>query len=290
KKLLDRLYPLRKCSTLPDKVCLYYHIGQCLAPCIKDITDEQNQELVNEIIRFLNGGEDQVRKELEAKMMAASEALDFERAKEYRDQIISIEATMEKQKMMNSDLVDRDVFGYAVDKGWMCVQVFFVRRGKLIERDVSYFPIYDEPEEAFLSFVGQFYEKTHNIKPKEIFVPDKVDNELLKELLKVPVLQPKRGQKKELVVLANKNAKIGLQEKFKLIERDEERTIKAIENLYAKDELKSDDRVTKVDFGYYTLIPLSTGVKVIAPAWHLVVNEDRDYFVNAIEGQVNKIE
>jgi len=231
KKLLDRLYPLRKCSTLPDKVCLYYHIGQCLAPCVKEVTDEQNNEIVNEMIRFLNGGEDQIRKELEAKMLAASEQLDFERAKEFRDQIVSIEATMEKQKMMSSDLVDRDVFGYAVDKGWMCVQVFFVRRGKLIERDVSYFPIYDEPEEAFLSFVGQFYEKTHNIKPKEIFVPDKVENDLLKELLNVPVLQPKRGQKKELVVLANKNAKIGLQEKFKLIERDEERTIKAIEKL-----------------------------------------------------------
>ncbi|WP_129687995.1 excinuclease ABC subunit UvrC [Gottfriedia acidiceleris] len=231
KKLLDRLYPLRKCSSLPDKVCLYYHIGQCLAPCVKVVTDHQNQEIVNEIARFLNGGEDQIRKELEAKMLAASEQLDFERAKEYRDQIVSIEATMEKQKMMSSDLVDRDVFGYAVDKGWMCVQVFFVRRGKLIERDVSYFPIYDEPEEEFLSFIGQFYEKPHNIKPKEIFVPDKVDTEILKGLLKIPVFQPKRGQKKELVVLANKNAKIGLGEKFKLIERDEERTVKAIEKL-----------------------------------------------------------
>ncbi|WP_088014372.1 excinuclease ABC subunit UvrC [Gottfriedia acidiceleris] len=231
KKLLDRLYPLRKCSSLPDKVCLYYHIGQCLAPCVKEVTDDQNQEIVNEIVRFLNGGEDQIRKELEAKMLAASEQLDFERAKEYRDQIVSIEATMEKQKMMSSDLVDRDVFGYAVDKGWMCVQVFFVRRGKLIERDVSYFPIYDEAEEEFLSFIGQFYAKPHNIKPKEIFVPDKVDTEILKDLLKIPVFQPKRGQKKELVVLANKNAKIGLGEKFKLIERDEERTVKAIEKL-----------------------------------------------------------
>jgi excinuclease ABC subunit C len=247
KKLLDRLYPLRKCSTLPDKVCLYYHIGQCLAPCVKEVTDEQNQEIVNEIIRFLNGGEDQIRKELESKMLAASEQLDFERAKEYRDQIASIETTMEKQKMMNSDLVDRDVFGYAVDKGWMCVQVFFVRGGKLIERDVSYFPFYDEPEEEFLSFIGQFYEKVHNIKPKEIFVPDKVDTVILKELLQIPVLQPKRGQKKELVVLANKNAKIGLQEKFKLIERDEERTIKAIEKLGEKLNIETPYRIEAFD-------------------------------------------
>ena len=231
KKLLDRLYPLRKCTKLPDKVCLYYHIGQCLAPCEKEVTDEQNQQIVEEIVRFLNGGQDQIKKELEEKMLAAAETLDFERAKEYRDQISSIEATMEKQKMMNSDLVDRDIFGFSVDKGWMCVQVFFVRQGKLIERDVSFFPIYDEPEEEFLTYVGQFYEKTHHFKPKEIFVPNKVDADLLKELLAVPVIQPKRGPKKELVDLAKKNAKIGLQEKFKLIERDEERTIGAVGKL-----------------------------------------------------------
>src|SRR5690606_25179238 len=99
KKLLDRIYPLRKCSTLPDKVCLYYHIGQCLAPCVNEVTDETNKKMVDDIIRFLNGGYKEIKDELTDKMIKASEELDFERAKEYRDQIANIETTMEKQKM-----------------------------------------------------------------------------------------------------------------------------------------------------------------------------------------------
>lgn len=231
KKLLDRMYPLRKCSNMPDKVCLYYHMGQCLAPCVKEVTEEQNKEIVDEIIKFLNGGHKEVSSELETKMYEASEKLEFERAKELRDQIAHIDAIMEKQKMIMSDLVDRDVFGYAVDKGWMCVQVFFVRKGKLIERDVSMFPIYDEPEEGFLTFIGQFYENSSHFKPKEIVVPGSIDSELVERFLEVEATQPKRGKKKDLVELANKNAKIALEEKFYLIERDEERTIKAVDQL-----------------------------------------------------------
>ncbi len=124
KKLLDRLYPLRKCSKLPDRVCLYYHLGQCLAPCVKDISEETNREIVEDITRFLKGGHNEIKKELEAKMAEAAEKLEFERAKEFRDQLAHIESTMEKQKMTMNDLLDRDVFAYAYDKGWMCVQVF----------------------------------------------------------------------------------------------------------------------------------------------------------------------
>jgi len=231
KKLLDRMYPLRKCHTLPDRVCLYYHMDQCLAPCIKDVPEETNKQMVEGITRFLNGGYKEVKKELSEKMLQASEALDFERAKEYRDQITYIETLMEKQKMVLNDFVDRDVFAYYYDKGWMCVQVFFIRQGKLIERDVSIFPLYQEPEDEFLTFLGQFYSKNNHFLPKEILLPDDVDKEIVRELLGVQVIQPKRGKKKDLVNLAYKNAKIALKEKFSLIERDEERTIKAIENL-----------------------------------------------------------
>ncbi|EJR19115.1 excinuclease ABC subunit C [Bacillus paranthracis] len=247
KKLLDRMYPLRKCSNMPDKVCLYYHMGQCLAPCVKEVTEEQNKEIVDEIIKFLNGGHKEVRSELETKMYEASEKLEFERAKELRDQIAHIDAIMEKQKMIMSDLVDRDVFGYAVDKGWMCVQVFFVRKGKLIERDVSMFPIYDEPEEGFLTFIGQFYENSSHFKPKEIVVPGSIDSELVERFLEVEVTQPKRGKKKDLVELANKNAKIALEEKFYLIERDEERTIKAVENLGKQLGIETPYRIEAFD-------------------------------------------
>jgi excinuclease ABC subunit C len=231
KKLLDRIYPLRKCQTLPDRVCLYYHLGQCLAPCINEVTEDQYKQITDEITRFLNGGYKEIKKELTEKMTLAAEELDFERAKEYRDKIAHIETTMEKQKMTMTDFTDRDVFGYAVDKGWMCVQVFFVRQGKLIERDVSMFPIYDEPEEEMLTFLGQFYSKTNHFKPKEILIQDEIDLNLAEELLEVKVLQPQKGQKKELVKLAIKNAKIALTEKFSLIEKDEDRTINAVENL-----------------------------------------------------------
>ncbi|MGR3775387.1 excinuclease ABC subunit C [Bacillus paramycoides] len=247
KKLLDRMYPLRKCTNMPDKVCLYYHMGQCLAPCVKEITEEQNKEIVDEIIKFLNGGHKEVRSELETKMYEASEKLEFERAKELRDQIAHIDAIMEKQKMIMSDLVDRDVFGYAVDKGWMCVQVFFVRKGKLIERDVSMFPIYDEPEEGFLTFIGQFYENSSHFKPKEIVVPGSIDSELVERFLEVEATQPKRGKKKDLVELANKNARIALEEKFYLIERDEERTIKAVDNLGKQLGIETPYRIEAFD-------------------------------------------
>ncbi|MBD7943637.1 excinuclease ABC subunit UvrC [Psychrobacillus sp. FSL K6-2684] len=231
KKLLDRLYPLRKCQKLPSQVCLYYHIGQCLAPCVKEIDEPTYTEIIHEISSFLNGGHGKVKKELTEKMNAAAEQLEFERAKEYRDQIAHIDQVMEKQKMTMNDFTNRDIFGYSVDKGWMCVQVFFVRQGKLIERDVSLFPMYRDPEEEFLTFLGQFYAKPEHIKPKEIFVPNTTDLDLASELLQMKVIIPQKGAKKNLVDLAQKNASIALKEKFHLIERQEERTIGAVEEL-----------------------------------------------------------
>ncbi|WP_040369090.1 excinuclease ABC subunit UvrC [Caldibacillus debilis] len=231
KRLLDRLYPLRKCQTLPDRPCLYYHIGQCLAPCIHDVPEETYKKMTDEISKFLNGGHEEVKKQLTEKMHEAAEALDFERAKEYRDKIRHIEVTMEQQKVALNDYIDRDVFGYAVDKGWMCVQVFFIRQGKLIERDVSIFPVYNEPKEEILTFLGQFYEKENHFKPKEILLPAEVDEQLAGALLNVPVIKPRRGKKKELVQLAVKNAGQALKEKLLLMERDEARTTRAAENL-----------------------------------------------------------
>jgi excinuclease ABC subunit C len=231
KKLLDRLYPYRKCLTMPDRVCLYYHLGQCLAPCVNEVSVDTYKEMVDDISRFLNGGYKTVKKELTLKMSAAAENLEFERAKEYRDQITNIEAVMEKQAMTMNDFTDRDIFGFAVDNGWMCVQVFFVRQGKLIERDVSLFPLYQEPEEELLTFIGQFYGKSQHLIPKEILLPQGIDSEIISRLLNVNVLIPQRGKKKDLVHLAIKNAEISLKEKFQLIERQELRTIGACEEL-----------------------------------------------------------
>ena len=231
KKLLDRVYPYRKCEVLPNRACLYYHLGQCLAPCINEVEEDAYKEMTLNITRFLNGGYKDVKKELTKKMTTAAESLEFERAKEYRDQITNIEMVMEKQTMTMNDFTNRDIFGYAVDQGWMCVQVFFVRQGKLIERDVSIFPLYKEPEEEMLTYIGQFYSKSNHIKPSEILLPSTVDAEIVRQLLDINVYIPQRGKKKSLVDLAEKNAKISLSEKFQLIERQESRTIGACEDL-----------------------------------------------------------
>lgn len=232
KKLLDRLYPLRKCKTLPDRVCLYYHLEQCLAPCEYTVEPKTYEEMTQQIVKFLNGGHERVVKELHEKMMEASEALNFERAKELRDLMTHIEKVMQKQSITLNDRIDRDVFGYAFDKGWVCIQVFFVRQGKLIERDVSLFPFYgDDISETVMSFIGQFYMDKEHVLPKEILVPAIIDAPLLAEWLNVKVQHPQRGIKKELLQMANDNAQNSLKEKFELIERNEERTTRAVEQL-----------------------------------------------------------
>ncbi|MGZ0052616.1 excinuclease ABC subunit UvrC [Brevibacillus gelatini] len=231
KKLLDRLYPLRKCRNMPKQVCLYYHLGQCLAPCVYEVPAEENQRLVDEISRFLDGGHEQMKQQLTEKMLQAAEAMEFERAKEYRDQIRSIEAVMEKQKITFTDTVDRDIIGFAVEKGWMCIQIFYMRQGKMIERQTTSFPYYGSESEDFMSYVTQFYYDKQNALPKEILLPEESEPELLSEWLGVKVLSPKRSKKRELVQMACENARIALQEKFALMSKDDARTIQAVHNL-----------------------------------------------------------
>lgn len=234
KKLLDRLYPLRKCKTIPDKVCLYYHIGQCLAPCEFEVPREQYDRMIREITRFLSGGHERIKEDLVRQMHEAAERLDFERAKELRDQIVHIDTVMTKQTVTSSDAVDRDIFGYAVDKGWMCVQTLYMRQGKIVERYASSFPFYGSEYEDFISYITQFYSDQAAL-PKEILLPDHPDrgdvDKTLQEWLNVKVHVPQRGAKKQLVRTACENARVALEEKFRLIERDEERSVKAVQQL-----------------------------------------------------------
>jgi excinuclease ABC subunit C len=283
KRLLDRLFPLRKCKVLPKEVCLYYHMGQCLAPCIFDIPKERYKTMVEEIKRFLNGGHSVIQEDLQKKMNEAAENMEFERAAEYRDQIKSIETVMTKQKMTNADLIDRDIFGYAVDKGWMCVQVFFVRQGKLIERDVSIFPFYNEASEDFLTYIGQFYQENQHFIPKEVLIPDDVDQESVEALLHTKVLQPQRGEKKKLVKLAGKNATVALNEKFDLIVRKQERTIGAVEKLGNAMNIPTPTRIDAFDnSNIMGTDPVSAMVVFIdgRPA----KNEYRKYKIKTVKG------
>jgi len=307
KKLLDRLYPLRKCKTLPDKVCLYYHLGQCLAPCEYPVEKPEYERMVGEMAKFLNGGHGEIKKELQRKMEAAAEELEFERAREYRDQIAAIEATMEKQTITMHDTMDRDVFGYAVDKGWMCVQILYMRQGKMIQRHVSMFPFYGEAHEDFLTYVAQYYSDNPAL-PREMLLPDapaaadakanatsdlaaaKVAREeeaeedsegsegegslrteseaesdggdrteeeedeesadfakSLRSWLNIKVHVPKRGTKRKLVTMACGNAKVALEEKFRLIERDQERSVGAAEGLAQYIGIPSARRIEAFD-------------------------------------------
>lgn len=283
KRLLDHLYPLRKCRTLPNRVCLYYHIGQCLAPCVNDIPKETYESMSEDITRFLNGGYQDVKKRLKEEMLEASDQLNFEKAKELRDQISNIETIMEKQKIIFNDLDNRDVFGYAFDKGWMCVQVFFMRQGKLIERKVSHFPFYQEPEEDFLTFIGQFYSHQNHIKPKEVLIPNSVDQNLIEQMLETDVIQPQRGRKKDLVEMAVKNARIALKEKFALIERDEKRTVGAVEQLGEALDMPAPRRIETFD---------NSNIQGADPVSAMVVFEDgrpkksdyRKYRVKTVNG------
>ncbi|WP_411841944.1 excinuclease ABC subunit UvrC [Salinicoccus sp. HZC-1] len=231
KKLLDRIYPLRKCNTLPDKLCLYYHIGQCLGPCVFDVSQDQYKEMIDGITRFLNGDTKQIVDELKEKMQKASEDLEFEKAKEYRDLIGHIDATMDKQKMITKDMTSRDCFGFSVSKGWMAISVLLVRNGNLIEKKAEMFPIQDDVQEEFYRYIAQFYDLKSNLLPKEVHITKGLDRDIIDEYLPVNVVQPKRGQKKEMVDLANKNAEIALENKFEIIKKDEARTIRAIESL-----------------------------------------------------------
>lgn len=159
---------------MPKEVCLYYHMGQCLAPCEKEVPKSAYEEITQNIAAFLGGGHEAVKKDLQQKMQEAAEELYFERAKELRDQIIHIDALMEKQKINTADTKDRDVFGYAVDKGWMCVQILYIRQGKMIQRHSSAFPFYGEAYSDFMSYVTQYYSDNPAL-PQEILLPDKLE-------------------------------------------------------------------------------------------------------------------
>lgn len=231
KRLLDRIFPFRKCGLHEKKVCFYYHIHQCLCPVVNHVDPQVYKDMAQEVKHFLTGDDKKIINELKARMFAASEKMEFEQAAEYRDVINSIGTLRTKQRVMNHDLKDRDVFGYYVDKGWMCVQVFFVRQGKMIQRDVNMFPYYNDAEDDFLTYIGQFYQEAEHMVPKEILVPSGIDVEAVEVVTQTKVLKPSRGEKKQLVAMATKNARTQLQLKFDLLEKDLIKTQGAIENL-----------------------------------------------------------
>ena len=247
KRLLDRIFPFRKCTNPPSKVCFYYHLGQCMAHTVCHKDEAYFKGMAQEVSDFLKGQDDKIIDELKVKMTTAAQNMEFERAAEYRDLIQAIGTLRTKQRVMAKDLQNRDVFGYYVDKGWMCVQVFFVRQGKLIERDVNLFPYYNDPDDDFLTYVGQFYQEKSHLIPNEILIPQDIDEEAVKALVDTKVLKPQRGEKKQLVNLAIKNARVSLEQKFNLLEKSMEKTQGAIENLGKLLQIPTPVRIESFD-------------------------------------------
>ena len=247
KRLLDRIFPFRKCTNPPSKVCFYYHLGQCMAHTVCHKDEAYFKGMAQEVSDFLKGQDDKIIDELKLKMTTVAQNMEFERAAEYRDLIQAIGTLRTKQRVMAKDLQNRDVFGYYVDKGWMCVQVFFVRQGKLIERDVNLFPYYNDPDEDFLTYVGQFYQEKSHLIPNEILIPQDIDEEAVKALVDTKVLKPQRGEKKQLVNLAIKNARVSLEQKFNLLEKSMEKTQGAIENLGKLLQIPTPVRIESFD-------------------------------------------
>lgn len=228
---IQKVYPLRRCNGYQGRPCLYYHMGQCLGACFKKVPQEEYDRQIKKIKSFLNGNTATVKRQLTEKMDKAAAALEFERAAEIRDQIHYIEVTVEKQKIISNDKTPRDLFNFYMDKGWLSIQVFFIRQARLMKREKRLFPVVDTATEEMTSFILQFYNRRNNILPKEILLPKGLPNKEISEILGVPVRTPKRGEKRDLIAMAAENARLVLDEKFRLLEMDKGKTTGAMKEI-----------------------------------------------------------
>ena len=260
-ELLNRLYPLRKCSNMGKKECLYYHIGECLGHCVKKVNEDEIKKITDEITSFLKGNDDVVLKKIDEEMNKCIEKLNFEKASELKELKEFINITLRNQLIDLNDFIDRDIFGYAVYKGYLSIQVLFLRGGKLVGRKSSIYPIISDEIEELTLFISSFYDK-NNIKPKEILVPDIIDEKLIKDILNVNVYKPVKGKKKELVNLSNKNALNSLKEKFELIKKSDENALNACNELKELLGISSANKIEAFDnshlFGSYSVSGMIT--------------------------------
>lgn len=244
-QLLNRIYPFRKCHKLDKKVCLYYHIGECLGYCEKKVSQDELNKMIKEVTSFLKGNFDEVKLKLKKLMNEASDNLNFERAIEYKEMLEYIDKVLEKQKISLNDNVTRDVINYYVKNDYVSFQVLHLRNGRINMRDKEVFPLIDDLDDTLSYYVTSFYDK--NEVPKEILVGSKFDTKLLEKVLNTKVLVPQKGIKKKLVDMAYDNAKVVLDDEFELILRDDKRTFGANEELGKIIKIPSLKRIETFD-------------------------------------------
>ena len=239
-EIINRIYPLRKCSNLKKEVCLYYHIGECLGYCDKSINidSKQVEEMKKEIITFLKGDSSIIAKKIESDMLKASNDLNYEKALELKEMLKDINITLAKQKMDLNKNYNFDMFAYTYENNYLSVQVFFIREGLLFGRHKDIFTYVGDEKEAVTEYIIKFYEKM-DMLPKEIVLTEEVNTSLLKDYLNVNLISPKKGKLKKLLDLGESNAKILLKEKYESLKKSEDERIRALNDL--KKLLKMDN-------------------------------------------------
>lgn len=254
-ELINRLYPLKKCDTMPKKVCLYYHIGECLGYCEKKVDPEKLKEMEAEILSFLRGNADVLKNKILEKINMYSEQLNFEMALELKKELQYISIILDKQKMELHDYVNRDVVGFYFDKGYLSIQILFLRNGRMVGGHTDIFPVVSDYQDELDTYLMNFYSR-HEV-PKEVLCPKDVNTSILSEIMTSHFVVPQKGKKKNLVDMAKKNAKINLENELEMIIRDEEKTEKANDELKDLLGLSKLDRIDLFDnsnlFGSFTV-------------------------------------
>ncbi len=230
-KLLQSLYPYRRCDRIPNKVCLYYHMGQCLGPCEKEISSETYTKMNEEVTRFLNGDTKEIKDELKQKMYAASEELAFEKANEYKHLIESIDRVVDKQMIEMDQKGSKDAFAYYYDKGYIAIAGFLVRNGTILSKEYRLRPLYDDPSDTFINFIMQYYDE--HPKASELVLPSDTDITMLEEALEMKIFLPQKGYRQKLIDMCIDNAKKQLNQKFEAAEKQDTEIEKAVSKLSA---------------------------------------------------------
>lgn len=243
--LLNRLYPLKKCDGNPKKVCLYYHIGECLGYCEKKVSMETQQKMSEEILSFLSGNDKILKDKIEEKIAKYSEALNFELALELKKELDYINIVLDKQKITLQDLTNRDVIGTYFQNGYISVQILFLRNGKIVGGHTDIFSVVEDFQSDMEQYLELFY--AHHEIPKEILVQSETETDILKTYFENKIVVPLKGQKKDLVNMAIQNAKINFEQEFEILKKKEDQTEGANETLKEILHLPLLDRIDLFD-------------------------------------------